>query len=159
MNIQIINDSINSLPKYATPCSSGVDVMADFTKGVNSNFLFNSFFEDNKLTILPLGRALIPTNIKTNIPEGYEVQIRSRSGLALKQGIFCTNGIGTIDSDFRNYYGVILTNSGTEPFIINQGDRIAQAVLMKVEKIDWELVDELNDTDRGLGAFGHTGKN
>ena len=86
------------------------------------------------------------------------MQIRSRSGLALKNGIFVTNGIGTIDDDYRNYYGVILTNLDDEPFEIKQGDRIAQAVLMKVEKVNWNVVEELSDTDRGLGGFGSTGK-
>lgn len=169
INIQIVNDSNNELPKYATPESSGMDLMADFSKGVNEKFLFNSKYEtnlllsnppipNNVLTIYPGGRALVPTNIKTSFSPDYEMQIRSRSGLALKNGIFVTNGIGTIDADYRNYYGVILTNLGTEPFEIKQGDRIAQAVLMKVEKVNWNVVEELTDSERGLGGFGSTGK-
>lgn len=158
MIVKCVNSSINELPKYATPDSSGVDLKADFKYGVNKDFLFNSEFTDY-LVINPGGRALIPTNIFTEIPSGYEVQIRSRSGLALKQGVFVANGIGTIDADFRNSWGVILMNQGDKPFIIQQGDRIAQAVLVKVEKIEWEEVLSLNDTKRGLGGYGHTGRN
>ena len=158
MIVKCVNSSINELPKYSTPDSSGVDLKADFKYGVNKDFLFNSEFTDY-LVINPGGRALIPTNIFTEIPSGYEVQIRSRSGLALKQGVFVANGIGTIDADFRNSWGVILMNQGDKPFIIQQGDRIAQAVLVKVEKIEWEEVLSLNDTKRGLGGYGSTGKN
>ena len=153
-----MNSSTNELPKYATPDSSGVDLKADFKYGVNKDFLFNSEFTDY-LVINPGGRALIPTNIFTEIPSGYEVQIRSRSGLALKQGVFVANGIGTIDADFRNSWGVILMNQGDKPFIIQQGDRIAQAVLVKVEKIEWDEVLFLDNTERGLGGYGSTGKN
>lgn len=160
INVQIVNDSINELPKYATSGSSGMDLMADFSKGLNEKFMFESVWDDERkvLIIFSGGRCLVPTNIKTALPEGYEMQIRSRSGLALKNGIFVTNGIGTIDDDYRNYYGVILTNLDDEPFEIKQGDRIAQAVLMKVEKVNWNVVEELSDTIRGLGGFGSTGK-
>jgi len=160
MEVKIVNDSVNELPKYATTGSSGMDLMADFSKGLNEKFMFGSAWDDERkvLLIFSGGRCLVPTNIKTAIPEGYEIQIRSRSGLALKNGVFVTNGIGTIDDDYRNYYGVILSNFGDEVFEIKQGDRIAQAVLMKVEKVDWNVVEDLNDTDRGLGGFGSTGK-
>lgn len=160
INVQITNDSLNKLPKYATPGSSGMDLMADFSKGLNEKFMFGSVWDDERkvLIIFSGGRCLVPTNIKTALPEGYEMQIRSRSGLALKNGVFVTNGIGTIDDDYRNYYGVILTNLDDEPFEIKQGDRIAQAVLMKVEKVNWNVVEELSDTIRGLGGFGSTGK-
>ena len=160
IEIKIKNESINQLPEYATPSSSGMDLRADFSKGVNEDFLFGTGFDEERkvLIIFSGGRALVPTNLYTAIPEGYEIQIRSRSGLALKNGVFVTNGIGTIDSDYRNYYGVILTNLGDEPFKIKQGDRIAQAVLMKVEKVNWSVVDEVNDTQRGLGGFGSTGR-
>ena len=111
------------------------------------------------IQILPGGRALIPTELYTAIPMGYEVQVRPRSGLALKHGITVLNTPGTIDADYRNGWGVILMNQGTEPFEVRQGDRIAQAVLAKVEQIEWEEVEELDSTDRGLGGFGHTGSN
>ena len=160
MEVKIVNDSVNELPKYATTGSSGMDLMADFSKGLNEKFMFGSAWDDERkiLLIFSGGRCLVPTNIKTAIPEGYEIQIRSRSGLSLKNGVFVTNGIGTIDDDYRNYYGVILSNFGDEVFEIKQGDRIAQAVLMKVEKVDWNVVETLDDTDRGLGGFGSTGK-
>jgi dUTP pyrophosphatase len=159
MKVKIVNESNNSNPTYATPGSSGMDLRADFSKGVNEDFLFGSAFDEerNVLLIFPGGRALIPTNIKTAIPEGYEIQLRSRSGLALKQGVFVTNGIGTIDEDFRNFYGVILSNIGDDVFEVAQGDRIAQAILMKVEKVEWETVNSLNETERNLGGFGSSG--
>ena len=111
------------------------------------------------IQILPGGRALIPTEIYTAIPMGYEVQVRPRSGLALKHGITVLNTPGTIDADYRNGWGVILMNLGQEPFMVKQGDRIAQGVLAKVEQIEWEEVEELDSTERGLGGFGHTGSN
>lgn len=158
VEVLIVNDSQNKLPEYATPESSGVDLTADFSQGVNKDFLFNAELYNLSVVIKPGGRALIPTNIKTAIPEGYEIQIRSRSGLALKHGLFVANGIGTIDSDYRNYYGVILMNQGEFDFIVQQGDRIAQAVLVKVDKIAWKEVESLDETERNLGGFGSTGK-
>ena len=159
LEIKIKNDSVNQLPEYATPGSSGVDLRADFHKGINENFLYGAGFEEerNVLIIFSGGRALIPTNLYTAIPDGYEVQIRSRSGLALKQGVMVTNGIGTIDSDYRNSWGIILTNLGDEPFEISQGDKIAQAVLVKIEKITWNVVEDLDETERNLGGFGSSG--
>lgn len=161
IDIQIVNDSLNELPKYATPDSSGVDLKADFSKGLNENFMFGSAFDEKRETLLLFsgGRCLIPTNIKTAIPEGYEVQIRPRSGLALKSGITVLNTPGTIDSDFRNNWGIILINFSDDVFEIKQGDRIAQAVLMKTEKINWVNTIDLTNTERGLGGFGSTGKN
>lgn len=166
MEVKVINKSKNKLPEYATSGSAGCDLMADFSDLdkiiLNRIICFNSYItweKDNtikSITIRPGGRALIPTNLFTAIPEGYEVQVRSRSGLALKQGIFVLNSPGTIDSDFRNDWGVILANFGTENFEIKQGDRIAQAVLNKVEQITWKEVEDLDETDRGLGGFGST---
>jgi dUTP pyrophosphatase len=157
--IKIKNDSLNDLPKYATPGSSGVDLRADFSKSVTEEFLFGAGFDEerNVLIIFSGGRALVPTNLYTAIPEGHEIQIRSRSGLALKNGVHVTNGIGTIDSDYRNSWGVILTNLDEEPFEIHQGDRIAQAVLVKVEKIEWVGTQNLDETERNLGGFGSSG--
>lgn len=164
MKIQVINKSSNPLPEYAHPIGdSGMDLMADM-RSIQDKFLFNTEVvrnaEDNTIeciSIAPGGRALIPTEIYTAIPVGYEIQIRSRSGLALKKGVFVLNSPGTIDAIYRNGYGVIIMNLGTEPFEVRQGDRIAQAVLVKVEQIEWEPVEVLDETDRNLGGFGSTG--
>lgn len=164
MKVQVINKSANELPKYETPQSAGMDLKADLWS-IQEKFLFGAqvvYNVDNTIAgiqILPGGRALIPTEIYTAIPTGYEVQIRPRSGLALKQGITVLNTPGTIDADYRNGWGVILMNLGQEPFMVKQGDRIAQAILAKVEQIEWEEVEELDSTERGLGGFGHTGSN
>ena len=164
MKVQVINKSSNPLPQYETPQSAGMDLKADLWS-IQEKFLFGSAIIRNIdntiawIVINPGGRALIPTELYTAIPAGYEVQVRPRSGLALKSGITVLNTPGTIDADYRNGWGVILMNQGTEPFIVKQGDRIAQAVLAKVEQIEWEEVDELDSTERGLGGFGHTGSN
>lgn len=164
MKVQVINKSSNELPKYETSQSAGMDLRADLNN-ININFLFDAYtIRTNKgyidhIIIKPGGRALIPTELYTAIPKGYEVQIRPRSGLALKSGVTVLNTPGTIDADYRNGWGVILINHGTKPFIIYQGDRIAQAVLAKVEQIEWEEVETLDSTDRGLGGFGSTGAN
>ena len=164
MKVQVINKSGNELPKYETPQSAGMDLRADLWS-INEKFLYDARVvrrEDgtiDHIVIEPGGRALIPTELYTAIPVGYEVQVRPRSGLALKSGITVLNTPGTIDADYRNGWGVILMNQGTEPFEVRQGDRIAQAVLAKVEQIEWEEVEELDSTDRGLGGFGHTGSN
>ena len=164
MKVQVINKSSNPLPQYETPQSAGMDLKADLWS-IQEKFLFGSAIIRNMdntiawIVINPGGRALIPTELYTAIPAGYEVQVRPRSGLALKSGITVLNTPGTIDADYRNGWGVILMNQGTEPFIVKQGDRIAQAVLAKVEQIEWEEVDELDSTERGLGGFGHTGSN
>lgn len=162
MQIKVINKSSNELPKYAHPIGdSGVDLRAELST-VNEKFLFNSELitnEDNSekvVVINPGGRALIPTELYTEIPVGYEVQIRPRSGLALKNGITVCNTPGTLDAIYRNSWGIILINLGTEPFVVHQGDRIAQAVLMKVETIEWDSVETLEESDRGLNGFGST---
>lgn len=165
MEVQVINKSANELPKYETPASAGMDLKADFWN-INEKFLFDARVvrrEDNTIDHIVIesgGRALIPTELYTAIPEGYEVQIRPRSGLALKSGITVLNTPGTIDADYRNGWGVILMNNDTRnSFRVYQGDRIAQAVLAKVEQIEWKEVEELDSTERGLGGFGHTGSN
>lgn len=159
MKIQVINNSINELPNYAHPDDAGLDLRADFSKGVNTDLMdFADYdIERNVILIFSGGRALIPINIHTAIPKGYEIQIRPRSGLALKKGITVLNTPGTIDSQYRNSWGVILINLSDEIFEVAQGDRIAQAVLNKFEKIDWESVDDLNETDRGNSGFGDSG--
>ena len=162
MKVQVINKSSNPLPQYETPQSAGADLRADLW-ALNEKFLFGAQIVRNVdntigyVQILPGGRALIPTELYTAIPMGYEVQVRPRSGLALKHGITVLNTPGTIDADYRNGWGVILMNQGTEPFEVRQGDRIAQAVLAKVEQIEWEEIEVLEATERGIGGFGHTG--
>lgn len=142
MKVRVINKSQQPLPEYKTSGSSGMDLKASLTAPV---------------VIKPFERALIPTGLYISIPEGYEGQIRGRSGLALNNGITLANGIGTIDSDYRGEIKVILINLGKEEFIVNNGDRIAQFVLIKYDRIEFEEVDSLDDTNRGAGGFGHTG--
>ena len=164
MKVQVINKSGNELPKYETPQSAGMDLRADLWS-INEKFLFDAHVVRNldntisNIIIEPGGRALIPTELYTAIPAGYEVQVRPRSGLALKYGVTVLNTPGTIDADYRNSWGVILMNHGNKAFEVYQGDRIAQAVLAKVEQIEWQEVSELDSTDRGLGGFGSTGSN
>ena len=161
------------LPNYETPASAGMDVRANFDNIVEK-FLFNTTIKEHEnvridvngnthhliesITINPGGRALIPTGLRVAIPEGYEIQVRPRSGLAIKNGITLLNTPGTIDADYRGDIGVIVINHGTEPFTIMSGDRIGQIVLNKVERIEWKEVDNLPDTIRGEGGFGSTGK-
>ena len=141
--INIINRSRNPLPEYATTGSSGMDIRAEL---------------DEPVTLQSLERTLIPTGIFVELPEGYEIQVRPRSGLAVKQGLTCLNTPGTIDADYRGEIKVILINLSGEPQTIQHGDRIAQIVFQKVEKIAWQPVQEINETQRGSGGFGHTGK-
>lgn len=146
INVNIFNESNNPLPAYETAGAAGMDVRA---------------YLDNPIIIQPGCRALIPTGLYVEIPQGYEIQVRPRSGLALKKGITVANTPGTIDSDYRNGIGVILINHGTEDFMVVNGDRIAQLVLNEVPQINWIPVDTreaLSSTDRGLGGFGSTGK-
>ena len=144
MKIKVINKSNNPLPKYESSQAAGLDIRADI---------------DHPIIISPMKRCLIPTNLYTSIPIGYEVQIRPRSGLALKKGITVLNTPGTIDADYRGNWGIILMNLGDEDFIVNPGDRIAQAILNKVEQIEWEEVESLDETERGQGGFNSTGIN
>ena len=130
------------MPLYATPLSAGMDVRAAV---------------DTPVVIEPQQRALISTGLRVALPEGYELQMRPRSGLALKKGITLLNSPGTIDADYRGEIGVILINHSGEPFTVQRGDRIAQMVLARYEKIEWEPVDSLDDSDRGDGGFGHSG--
>lgn len=142
MKIKIINKSKHPLPQYQTQGSSGMDLRANL---------------DKKIILKSLERTLVPTGIYIELPQGYEAQIRARSGLALKKGLSLPNGIGTIDSDYRGELKIIFVNLGKEDIEINDGDRIAQMVIMKIERPDIEEVEILGDTERSKGGFGHTG--
>ena len=142
IKIKIVNKGNQPLPEYATPQSAGVDLRANI---------------DEPIELKPLSRALIPTGLHIALPEGYEAQIRPRSGLAIKKGITCLNTPGTIDADYRGDVGVILINLSNETFIVNPGERIAQMIINKFEQAEFELVEELDETERGEGGFGHTG--
>lgn len=141
--IKIVNESGNPLPEYATLGSSGMDIRASLAE---------------PLVLQPMARDLVPTGLFVEIPLGYEIQIRPRSGLAIKQGITCLNTPGTIDADYRGEIKVILINLSAEPQTILPGDRIAQMVLQKVEQIQWVPASELGASERGTGGFGSTGK-
>lgn len=143
MQIPIVNRSPYSLPQYATPHSAGVDLCA---------------WLEEPLVLAPGARALVPTGISVAIPSGYEGQVRPRSGLALKKGITVLNAPGTIDADYRGEIGVVLINLGQEPVEIYSGDRIAQLIIARYERFDWQEVDQLDTTMRGEGGFGHTGE-
>jgi dUTP pyrophosphatase len=141
--VKIINQSAHPLPAYATPDAAGMDLRANILLPVS---------------LRPLERQLISTGIFIELPPGYEAQVRPRSGLAIKQGITCLNSPGTIDADYRGELKVILINLSSTEQVIHPGDRIAQMVVSKVEKVDWRQVSELNETSRNEGGFGHTGK-
>jgi len=145
VKVGIVNKSNNELPKYATIGSSGMDIRANIGEPI---------------ILKPFERQLIPTGIYVDLPEGYEIQVRSRSGLAYKQGLFVLNSPGTIDDDYTGEIGVILCNLSGEEQTINPGDRIAQLVLCKLEdKVEWDEREELGKvTERGAGGYGHTGK-
>lgn len=142
MTVKVINHSGLDLPAYATEQSAGLDLRASL---------------DAPITIEPLGRKLIPTGLYIQLPEGYEGQVRPRSGLALKHGITVLNSPGTIDADYRGEIKVILVNLSSERFVIEHGERIAQLVVARYEQISWELVEALESSERGAGGFGHTG--
>lgn len=142
MKIQIINKSKHQLPEYATPASAGLDLRANI---------------DGPITLAPFERVVIPTGLFVALPIGFEAQVRPRSGLAIKHGITVLNTPGTIDADYRGEIGVILINFSKENFIINDGDRIAQLVIAKHEQAEFIEVEELDETERGDGAYGHSG--
>lgn len=141
--VRIINRSSNPLPSYATEGSSGMDLRADLKK---------------EIALQPLERMLIPTGLYIELPEGFEAQVRPRSGLAIKQGITCLNSPGTVDADYRGELKVVLINLSNQEQAVHPGDRIAQMVFQQVEKVELVEVEELNSTVRGEGGFGHTGK-
>lgn len=142
MIVKIVNSSENPLPDYSTASSAGMDLRANLEQAVS---------------LKPLERKLIPTGLYMELPEGYEAQIRPRSGLALKKGISVLNTPGTIDADYRGEIGIILVNLSNEEFIVEHGERICQMVINKVESVKWNLVGSLEDSERGDGGFGHTG--
>lgn len=143
MNVQIINKSKHPLPQYATLLSAGLDLRANL---------------DAPLTLAPLQRCLVPTGLFMALPVGYEAQVRPRSGLALKKGVTVLNSPGTIDADYRGEVCVILVNLSDQPFVIEDGERIAQLVVARHEQVEWQPVETLSETVRGEGGFGHTGK-
>lgn len=143
MRVKIINKSNNPLPDYATAYSAGMDLRANLTESI---------------TLKPLERALIPTGLFIELPAGYEAQIRPRSGLAVKHGISVLNSPGTIDADYRGEIRVVLVNLSNDAFEINHGERICQMIVAAHATVEWELVQELEESDRGAGGFGHTGK-
>lgn len=143
MKIKIINKSKHALPSYATVASAGFDVRANI---------------DSPMVMKPLERVLVPSGLFMEIPEGYEAQVRPRSGLAFKHGITVLNSPGTIDADYRGELKILLINLSNEAFTINDGERIAQVIIAKHEQAEWIEVEQLMDTARGEGGFGHTGK-
>lgn len=158
INIPVINKSSNKLPEYAHKDDAGFDLRANVEEIENDNYLFNAIkFDATTIILNPGGRVLIPTGLYMAIPEGYELQIRPRSGLALKYGITVVNTPGTIDAVYRGNIGVILINHGTEPFIVEHGDRIAQGVLNKVEEANLVEVGSLDETDRADSGYGKSG--
>ncbi|MBQ6191345.1 MAG: dUTP diphosphatase [Bacteroidaceae bacterium] len=142
MKVQIINRSHHELPKYATPLSAGVDLRANI---------------ESPIELRPMERRLVPTGLFMALPPGYEAQVRPRSGLAIKHGITVLNTPGTIDADYRGEVCVILVNLSDEPFLIADGERIAQMVIARHEQAEWEPVEVLSETERGAGGFGHSG--
>lgn len=142
LKVKIINRSGQPLPAYETPSSAGMDVRAAI---------------DEPIVLAPLERRLIPTGLRVQLPQGYEMQIRPRSGLALRNGISLANTPGTVDADYRGEIGVILINLSNEPFTINPGERICQMVIAPYTRVEWEIVERIDTTERGDGGFGHTG--
>lgn len=143
MKVKIVNRSRFALPEYQTPLSAGLDIRADV---------------DAPVTLGPLERAMIPTGLFVELPEGCEMQIRPRSGLAAKHGVTVLNSPGTVDADYRGEIKIILVNLSNEPFTVEAGERIAQMIVARYEQIEWQPVEELGATERGAGGFGSTGK-
>lgn len=142
--IKLINTSKHDVPSYATTGAAGLDIRANLNESI---------------VLKPLERKLIPTGLFAEIPVGYEIQIRPRSGLAFKHGITVLNAPGTIDSDYRGEIGVLLINLSNEPFVVENGERVAQMVVAAYVQLEWNVVNELSDTERGAGGFGSTGVN
>ena len=142
MKVQIINKSKHATPNYETEGSAGMDLRANI---------------DEEITLKPLERAVVKTGLFISLPQGFEAQVRPRSGLAAKKGITVLNSPGTIDADYRGEIGVILVNLSNEDFVINDGERIAQLIIAKHERVNWQEVQVLNETERGAGGFGSTG--
>ena len=143
MKVKVVNSSAFALPEYQTPLSAGLDISANLSESI---------------TLSPLERAMVPTGLFVELPEGYEMQIRPRSGLAAKHGITVLNSPGTIDADYRGEIKVILVNLSNTPFTIEPGERIAQMIVARYEQVEWQAVESLSETERGAGGFGSTGK-
>ena len=143
MKVKIVNKSQNSLPLYSTTQSAGMDLRADLAE---------------QLVLRPLERMLVPTGLFIQLPDGYEAQVRPRSGLAISKGVTVLNSPGTIDADYRGEIKIILINLSQEDFIINNGERIAQMVISSYKQVEWDKVEILDESERGEGGFGHTGK-
>lgn len=143
MKVKVVNSSAFALPEYQTPLSAGLDIRANLSESI---------------TLSPLERAMVPTGLFVELPEGYEMQIRPRSGLAAKHGITVLNSPGTIDADYRGEIKVILVNLSNIPFTIEPGERIAQMIVARYEQVEWQAVESLSETERGAGGFGSTGK-
>lgn len=143
LNVKIVNKSKHELPSYSTLLSAGMDIRANI---------------DEPVTLKPLERTIIKTGLFIELPQGFEAQIRPRSGMSFKHGISVLNSPGTIDADYRGEIGVILANVSSDAYTIEDGERVCQMVIAKHETVEWEVVDTLSDTERGAGGFGHTGK-
>lgn len=158
LKVKVVNESTNDLPMYATPQSAGLDLRADFSRGVDDKFFDHAAYDEVRDVILlfPKGRCLIPTGLKTSFEDGFEAQIRPRSGLALKHGITVLNTPGTIEGDYRDEWGIILFNNSESVFEVAHGDRIAQVVFSPIARAEFEETILLKDSDR-KGGFGHTG--
>ena len=143
MKVKVVNSSAFALPEYQTPLSAGLDIRANISQSI---------------TLSPLERAMVPTGLYVELPEGYEMQIRPRSGLAAKHGITVLNSPGTIDADYRGEIKVFLVNLSNTPFTIEPGERIAQMIVARYEQVEWQAVESLSETERGAGGFGSTGK-
>lgn len=143
LKVKVVYKGTHQLPHYATPQSAGMDLYANLTESI---------------TLKPLDRCIVPTGIFMELPVGFEAQVRPRSGLAAKHGITVLNSPGTIDADYRGEVGVILVNCSNTDFVVNNGERVAQMVICQHETITWEVVENLSNTERGEGGFGHTGK-
>lgn len=143
LEVKIVNRSRHALPAYATTGAAGMDLRAQL---------------EAPITLAPLGRVLVPTGLFIELPQGYEAQVRPRSGLAIKHGLTVLNSPGTIDADYRGEIKVALVNLSADPFEIQDGERIAQLVVARHEQVVWQLVEELGETERGAGGFGHTGR-
>lgn len=161
--VKVINLSNNPLPKYETKGAAGMDLRADFSRITPENpIVFKAGsgyfdFEKQMLRIDPMARVLVPTGLKVALPEGMEMQIRPRSGMSLKKGLTCINAIGTVDEDYRGEVCMVAINLDPEPIWIENSERICQAVFKKYEKVEWDLVDTLDETERGEGGFNSTG--
>jgi dUTP pyrophosphatase len=167
MKVKVINRGHNPLPKFETPGAAGADVRADFSRVQEypikvydgaEMIAAGEAHEKIMLKLTPHSRALIPTGLYVEIPEGYEIQVRPRSGLALKEGLSLANCVGTVDSDYRNEVGIIILNTSKEDKFIEDGERIAQLLIKEAPQFEWEEVFELSTTERNLGGFGSTGK-